>query len=113
MGLSWCLAQLFESCCDREHEATARAAAAGQAGLAGCPAEILSPCIHHPLSCLLAVYTAAKPNILLPEGKTQQLHSLHLFLLVSRAVVRLFPSAAADKPPAACKAVYMSLRGCE
>jgi len=94
VGLSWCLAQFFKSSCDREHEATACDAAAGQAGLAGCPAELLSPCIHHPLSCLLAAYTAAgKPNILLPLGKTQQLPSLHLPLLVLCAVGELFPPA--------------------
>lgn len=52
MGLSWWLAQFCSSCCEREREATARDTAAGQAGLAGCPAEILSPCIHHPPACL-------------------------------------------------------------
>lgn len=47
MGPSRCLARFFKPRCEREHEAAARAAAAGQAGLAGCPLGS-SPRIHHP-----------------------------------------------------------------
>lgn len=107
MGLSWCLAQFCSSCCEREHEATARDTAAGQAGLAGCPAEILSPAspIHPP------VYTAAgKPNILLPEGKTQQLHSLHLLLLVLCIVVWLFAGCQAPSSVRLFIQVIMSVK---
>lgn len=41
MGLSWCLAQLLKPCCERQHEAAARDAAAGQAGLSARPGSSL------------------------------------------------------------------------